>query len=506
MSDQVSATLGQLVDVLRAAGVSTDIRGPEDVSVSGMSSDSREVRPGDVFLAWKGTRLDGHGFVEDARDRGARAAVVERYLDVDISQIRVPNGRRAAALIAHVLAGEPSRFLQVTAVTGTNGKTTTSLLIRHILSLHGPSAALGTLGLTGPDGRVRAGSEGLTTPGPVELARLLASLVAEGVTSVSLEASSHALDQRRLDGIRVDACVFTNLTRDHLDYHQTLASYREAKSRLLLLLRDDGGAVVNGADPAWAELPAIPGRLIVTRIQGEPVPGRPSSTGEALPDLVAEDLKATGEGTRFVLRWGGKKAEVALPLLGRFNVENALAAIGATLLLGLDLDECAGALSDVPSPSGRMEVTVRAPVPVVLDYAHTPHALARLLETVRPLYEGRIILVFGAGGDRDREKRAEMGAVAARGADLPIVTSDNPRTEDPDAIIDDILSGMQGGAYERVTDRREAIERALHLARPGDVVLLAGKGHESYQIVGDERRPFDERKVIREILASERLA
>jgi UDP-N-acetylmuramoyl-L-alanyl-D-glutamate--2,6-diaminopimelate ligase len=228
--------------------------------------------------------------------------------------------------------------------------------------------------------------------------------------------------------------------------------------------------------------------------------------GATAPDLVARDVALTGEGSRFRVRWGGDEATVSLPLLGRFNVENALSALGAALLLGVSLAEGARRLSDAPAPVGRMEVTVREPVPVILDYAHTPDALRRVLEAVRPLYSGRVILVFGAGGDRDKTKRPEMGGVAARGADLAIVTSDNPRTEDPETIVDDIAAGMRGASYERITDRREAIARALQVARPGDVVILAGKGHETYQIVGTERRPFDERTVVKEILGSGRAA
>jgi UDP-N-acetylmuramoyl-L-alanyl-D-glutamate--2,6-diaminopimelate ligase len=228
--------------------------------------------------------------------------------------------------------------------------------------------------------------------------------------------------------------------------------------------------------------------------------------GATVPDLVATGIALTGEGSRFTVRWGGDEATVSLPLLGRFNVENALSALGAALLLGVGLADGATRLSSAPAPIGRLEVTVREPVPVILDYAHTPDALRRVLETIRPLYSGRVILVFGAGGDRDRMKRPKMGGVAARGADLAIVTSDNPRTEDPEAIVDDIVAGMRGASYERITDRRDAIARALAVARPGDVVVLAGKGHETYQIVGTERRPFDERTVVREILGSGRAA
>ena len=509
MSSSPSPTgvsLDRLVDILRTAGVSTTLRGPGDISPSGASQDSRTLKSGEIFLAWRGTTADAHDHVASASANGAVAAVVERYVEVALPQLRVSDPRRAAAIVAHYLEGEPTQSLRVTAVTGTNGKTTCTLLIRHILSRDGPSAAIGTLGLVEADGTIRSGSEGLTTPGPVRIAKEMKTLVERGVTTVTIEASSHAMDQRRLDGIKLDVAVFTNLTRDHLDYHKSFKNYREAKARILLLVRDGGGVVVNGGEAAWSLLPPIDARLIVTRIEEEAAAGRPACRDARLPDLVAEEVALSGEGSRFTVRWGGDEVTVSLPLLGRFNVENALSALGAALLLDQRLVEAAAALGDVPPPVGRLEVTVRKPVPVILDYAHTPHALERVLETVRPLYEGRVILVFGAGGDRDREKRAEMGRVAVRGADLPIVTSDNPRTEDPDSIVDQILEGMVGTTHERITDRREAIGRALEVARSGDVVLLTGKGHETYQIVGTERRPFDERLIVREILGSGRAA
>jgi len=506
VTPRASVSLARVVRVLRAAGVLTELRGSGDLSVSGTSQDSRRVSPGDLFLAWKGTARDAHDFVEDAARDGATAAVVERFLDLPLPQIRVPDGRRAAAIVAHLLAGSPSEGMRMAAITGTNGKTTTSLLVRHLLSGLGPAAALGTLGLTGPDGTVRAGTENLTTPGPVELAEVLARLREEGIVAVALEASSHALDQRRLDGVRFDVAAFTNLTRDHLDYHGTLEAYLEAKGHLLLLLREGGGVVVNGEDPAWANLPQVATRWMVFRKEGGALRGVPPFTGERLEDLVAEDISLTGEGTRFRVRWGGEDAAVSLPLLGAFNVENALTALGVALLLGIAFDAGVTALSAAPPVPGRLELTVTDPVPVILDYAHTPHALESVLATLRPLYSGRLIVVFGAGGDRDREKRPEMGRVAALGADLSIVTSDNPRTEDPDAIVDEILTGMKGASFERITDRRTAIARALRIARPGDAVLLAGKGHETYQILGTERHPFDERVVVREILDAGRAA
>ena len=498
--------LSRLLAVLRGKGIACELRGSPAVSVSGVSDDSRVIAGGELFLAWRGTVRDAHDFVADAVGRGAAAAMVERFVDVAVPQIRVREARRAAAILAEAVAGHPARHLHLTAVTGTNGKTTCSLLIRHILAAKGPSVAVGTLGVVGVDGEVEPGTGGLTTPGAVELSGRMRRWVTTGVTTVTVEASSHALDQYRLDGVGVDVAVLTNLTRDHLDYHGSMERYRKAKARILFLMRRGGGVVVNGEDPAWSHLPAIDARLIVTRVGSHAAAGRPPWGSGALPDLVAGDIVLSGEGSRFRVGWGGDEAAVSLPLLGRFNVENALSAIGAALLADLTLEAAAGALADVPPVAGRLEVTVTDPVPVILDYAHTPHALEQVLGTLRPLCRGRIILVFGAGGDRDATKRAEMGRIAARNADLSIVTSDNPRTEDPESIVEQILSGMRGSRCERITDRRAAIARALERAEPGDVVLLAGKGHERYQIVGTERRAFDERAVVRELLGSGRAA
>ncbi len=498
-------TLARVEARLREQGLETELRGDAMVTLRGVSQDSRRVTPGDLFLAWEGVEHDAHAYLPQASANGAAAALVERFVPLSIPQLRVGNGRRGAALAAHLLLGDPTRRLRVAAVTGTNGKTTTVLLTRHLLSRLGPCAAIGTLGVTGPDGRVRPGTEGLTTPGPVRLASLLRELGEEGVTSVAMEASSHALHQHRLDGVEVDVAAFTNLTRDHLDYHVTLEAYRDAKALLLGLLRSGGSVVVNGEDRAWDALPLGGRSGVVTRVIEKGAGEEEDGAGAGMTSMVAEELELTGEGSRFRVRWGGEDAAVSLPLLGRFNVENALAALAIAVLLGLPLAEGAQALSDAPPPVGRLEVTVRLPVPVILDYAHTPDALRRALETLRPLYPGRLIAVFGAGGDRDREKRPEMGRIGVEGADLAILTSDNPRTEDPDAILDQVVAGVPDHTpaerWERVTDRRRAIARALEVARPGDAILLAGKGHETYQIVGRERRPFDERVVVREILA-----
>ena len=398
----------------------------------------------------------------------------------------VRDGRLAAALAANVVLGDPSRGLFLVAVTGTNGKTTTALLTRHLLTRLGPAAALGTLGLVGPDGTARAQTDGLTTPGPVQLAGWLRELADEGVRSFTVEASSHALAQRRLDALRFDVAVFTNLTQDHLDFHGNLEGYFRAKARLVGLLEADGTLVLNRDDRTWDRI-SWDGQTVTFALGRE-------------ADVCALDLELGAVGSTFRLVTAAGAARVELPLLGRFNVENALAAAAAALALGLSLADVAAGLAGAPQVPGRLERVTDEPVPVLIDFAHTPAALAGVLGTLRPLVGGRLVVVFGAGGDRDRDKRRPMAEAVARVADFAIVTSDNPRTEDPERILDDLETGLGGSSYERVADRRAAIARALEIARPGDLVLLAGKGHETYQVVGTERRPFDERLVVRELL------
>lgn len=500
---QAAIALNRIVEVLRHRELLIELHGPEDVAVSGVSSDSRTVRAGELFLAWRGTAADGHDHVLEAEEGGAVAAVVERRVDgATLPQLRVTDGRRAAAVVAMEVLGEPGRNFFLTAVTGTNGKTTTALLARHLLGGDEKTVALGTLGVVGPVQGSDEGMGGLTTPGPVELARLFRHLEDSGVRRVIMEASSHALAQHRLDGTRPDVAVFTNLTREHLDYHGTLEQYRDAKLRLLDLLKETGTAVVHAGDSAWAELPDRP--ILIRRVYIEAsahLAAKKNGRAELLPDLVAQGLLLGGTGSRFLLTESGDSVTVSLPLLGRFNVENALCAAGVARAAGLSLAEVAARLESAPPPPGRLELIERGPIPVVLDYAHTADALRRVLETLRPLYSGRLIVLFGAGGDRDRSKRPEMGRAASNGADLSIVTSDNPRSESAGRIIDDIMEGVSG-PHRRVENRRDAIGVALGEARPGDVVLLAGKGHETEQIVGSERRPFDERAIVREILAA----
>ncbi len=403
--------------------------------------------------------------------------------DPIVAAKRIEIARAAAAQY-----GYPALSLRTIAVTGTNGKTTTVNILRALLDLPAaPAASIGTLGvLVGMEGRPIPGGLGLTTPGPDELQRVLRELVAAGVQSVAMEVSSHALDQHRIHGITFDAAVFTNFTRDHLDYHGTMEEYFAAKARLVGYLKGSGAAVVNADQPEWQSLPIAP-RLLTYGINGG--------------DVRAEDIVFDATGSSWTLRSGDDFAQVRLPLVGDFNVINSLAAAAAALSVGIPLRALAHSLAIIPQIPGRLELIAHSP-PIIRDYAHTPDALVRSLAAIRPFVSGKIILVFGAGGDRDPGKRPLMGAAAEAGADRVIVTTDNPRTEDPEAIIDEIERGMQS-PHERLSDRRKAIARAIEIASPGDTILLAGKGHETYQVVGTEKRPFDERQVVAELLGIE---
>jgi UDP-N-acetylmuramoyl-L-alanyl-D-glutamate--2,6-diaminopimelate ligase len=479
--------LSSLADRLEAEGLLLEQIG-DDVAITGITDDSRAVAAGDVFCAWSGTNSDSHGFVDGATARGAAAVIVERPLsDARIPQLVARNGRRAAAVAASLVHGDPHRSLRIVGVTGTNGKTTSVWVLRHMLSQSTPTASLGTLGTILRDGSVLPGSEALTTPGPVQLARTLRMLVDSGVRTLAMEVSSHALDQGRVHTLRFDAAVFTNLSRDHLDYHGTVDAYTAAKRSLVRLLKEDGCAVINADDAAWKGLAAEAPRSITFGI------------GNA--QVQATDIRFSGAGVTFELRSHAGTAEAHLPLPGAFNVQNALGAAAACLALGFTLPETVAALTTVPQVPGRLERIATTPCAVVRDYAHTPDALERVIGALRPLTTGRVITVFGAGGDRDSGKRPMMGEVAQRLSDIAIVTSDNPRTEDPDRIIDDIAAGMKAG-YVRITDRREAIAYALDTARSEDIVLLAGKGHETYQIIGTEKQSFDERAVVGELVAA----
>ena len=480
--------ISEIRNALSERGLLEGVAGKLPDQASGVADDSRKVKRGELFIAVRGWNSDGHDFLEAAAERGAAVAIVEDATRTTLPALVVREGRRAAAVAASMAYGNPARSLIILGVTGTNGKTTTTSIMRHLFDDgSGSSASVGTLGvLIGSEGEVLPGGGGLTTPGPVELQRILRALVDRGVRTVAMEVSSHSLDQRRVDGLAFDVAVFTNLTRDHLDYHGTMEAYLQAKARLLEYLKSDGTTVVNADAPEWATL-AIKGRRVTFALR-------------ARGDIRAEDVRYTSRGSEWNLVTPRGTANVALPLIGDVNVENALAA-AATFALAHSPQMIAEGLSTVPQVSGRLEIISTRPT-VLRDYAHTPDALERALRTARAFTRRKLIVVFGCGGERDKGKRPIMGAIAEREADCAIVTSDNPRTEDPDAIIDDIEAGMRSSGHERVTDRLAAIQRALDLAEDGDIVLLAGKGHETYQIRGTTSYPFDEKEIVKEMTGS----
>jgi UDP-N-acetylmuramoyl-L-alanyl-D-glutamate--2,6-diaminopimelate ligase len=474
-------------EALARAGVLRDVRGALPDELTGITDDSRHVTPGGLFIAVRGTARDGHDFLP-ALENQAGAAIVEDASRTTLPAFVVSDARRAAPIAAAAAYGEPGSKLTLVGVTGTNGKTTTVGMLRHVLDNVGGGrcASVGTLGvLVGSEGTPQAGGGGLTTPGPVELQRVLRALVDGGVTTVAMEVSSHSLDQRRVDGLAFAVAVFTNLTRDHLDYHKTMDAYVAAKARLIDYLTPTGTSVINADDAAWRVLASAP-RQVRFSLAGNDA------------DVHATAVRYTPRGSEWELETGDGRSHVELPLVGDFNVANALGAAAAAWAMGIPGDEIARRLTTLPQVPGRLERIYQRPT-VLRDYAHPPDALERALAAVRPFAERRLIVVFGCGGDRDRGKRPEMGAIAERLADHVIVTSDNPRTEDPDRIIDDIEAGMQAKNHERITDRHDAIARALTIAGPDDVVVLAGKGHETYQIRGTIAYPFDEREIVREL-------
>jgi UDP-N-acetylmuramoyl-L-alanyl-D-glutamate--2,6-diaminopimelate ligase len=483
----------RLTTALKNAGLLVAVAGTLPEYVDAITDDSRAAKPGGIFVAVRGVDRDGHDYLAAAEQGGVTAAIVEDADATALPALVVTDARRAAAIAAATFYGEPAHELQFVGVTGTNGKTTTVGMLRHLLDdLYVRAASIGTLGvLVGSDGVPLEGGAGLTTPGPIELQRILRELVKAGVGIVAMEVSSHSLHQRRVEGIHFAAAVFTNFTHDHLDYHGTMEAYFAAKAELVHLLSPDGAAIVNADDPAWRALPVAPRLVTFGTFDGAAV----------ATDVSAELVRNTRRGSSWVLATPAGNAPVELPLIGDFNVANALGAAAAAFALGRAPEEIAARLGTLPQVPGRLEIIGEQPT-VLRDYAHTPDALERALAALRPFTSGKLIVVFGAGGDRDRGKRPLMAQIADRLADTVVVTSDNPRTEDPERILDDIVAPLAPERFERIADRRAAIARAIALADPArDVVLLAGKGHETYQIRGTVKHHFDEREIVQEILA-----
>ena len=453
----------------------------QDCDVTDVTDNSNEVTAGSVFVCVKGAHSDGHDFAAGALAQGAAAVVVSRPLGLD-REILVDNPREAYALLCKNLYGRACDELTLVGITGTNGKSTTSALLGELLTASGERVgAIGTLGNRVGD---RVFPTALTTPGPHEMHRLFRMMVDEGIRICTVEATSQALDQCRLAGVRFKVAVFTNLTQDHLDYHGSIEAYRRCKKQLFyqcdipLINRDDESAAFMLAD----------------------LPVRAYTYGREGADFTAENVRVEPERVTYTL--DGEAIAYAAP--GDFSVYNSLAAVSCMKLLGYPLHETAQAVASAHTLKGRLEILkADAPFVIVIDYAHTPDGLEKALTAVRGFTPGRVFVVFGCGGDRDRTKRPKMGRLAADLSDVAVITTDNPRTEDPDGILKEILIGTVGSKAEVVTirDRTDAIRYALTKAKAGDTVLLAGKGHETYQIIGTERVHYDEREVVRNILA-----
>jgi UDP-N-acetylmuramoyl-L-alanyl-D-glutamate--2,6-diaminopimelate ligase len=472
------------------------VKGPRQADIRGIACDSRQVRSDYLFVALRGTREDGAKYVEDAIQRGATAIVSEHndWARRDITHIRVEDARRAVAEIACAFHDHPSAQLEMIGVTGTNGKTTTTFMIRDILRAAGRKPGL--IGTVMYEMGARCIPANRTTPEAPDLQSMLAQMVTAGCSSTVMEVSSHALEQKRVWGIDFDVGVFTNLTRDHLDYHVTMERYFGAKTLLfrgLGQMEKRAAAVIN-LDDAWGQQLANTGGGWSSLVTYGFHPG-------ALVRAVNVELGPQGSSFTIESPWGS--IDVRLGLMGRYNVSNALAAFAACATRGLRPDFIAGVLAQFHSAPGRLEpIRNRRGLQVYVDYAHTDDALSNVLTTLREVAPRRLVVVFGCGGDRDRSKRPRMGGVAGLLADFTILTSDNPRSEDPGDILREIAGGMPEGArFETIPEREAAIARALEIARDGDVVLIAGKGHENYQEFARTVIPFDDREVARRLLA-----
>ncbi len=478
-----SKTLQELFDGTDVT-VAAELR---DVRVRGVQFDSRRVQPGHVFVAVRGFTVDGHDFLPMAKEKGAVVAVVEEKVrGVDIPQIVVENSRRVLAWLAANFFRPEIDALTLVGITGTNGKTTTSFLTQAVLQEAGlPCGVIGTIAYQIGQKKTAAWN---TTPEAVDVANMLFELWEQDYKACALETSSHALALDRVSGLRFKVGVFTNLTRDHLDFHKTLEAYFESKMKLFRLLTPDGTAVVNIDDTH--------GQQIIDRIEQPTLTYGQTVQADIHP--IQSEVELTGITLKCATPFG--TVTIRSSLTGAFNIQNIMAAVGVGLALGIPLETIRRGIERVRHVPGRLEsYEIKPGVRAVIDYAHTPDSLEKALQTLRSMTAGRLLVVFGAGGDRDKGKRPLMGKVAEALADLVFVTSDNPRNEDEMAIIEDILSGMNQPEKHRVIpDRKEAIFAAVKEAQAGDVLLVAGKGHETYQIVKGKKLPFDEVAILKE--------
>jgi UDP-N-acetylmuramoyl-L-alanyl-D-glutamate--2,6-diaminopimelate ligase len=473
---------------------SGELLGPPDAAaqtISDVTHDSRQAGPGVLFACRPGAIADGHDFAPDAVERGSPALLVERHLDLPVPQIRVASVARCLGATAAAVHGDPTSTLTVAGVTGTNGKTTCATLLEAVFAAAGRRAGLIGTVATRIDGHEIAGVR--TTPEATDLQRLFRQMRTAGVDAVAMEVSSHGLALGRVNGTRFAVALFTNLTHDHLDFHGSMEAYFDAKA--VLFTRDFSRAGVINIDDPWGARLAKQATVPVTTV---------STAGRADADVAATHSASDATGSHVAVRMRSTTYDIDVDMLGAFNVANALLVFAAADVLGLDPAAVAGTLRHAPAVPGRMErVDEGQPFTVLVDYAHSPDALARVLAATRDLVTGHVIVVIGCGGDRDREKRPAMGAVAVAGADHAIFTNDNPRSEDPNLILDAVVDGARStgdGHWTVEPDRHAAIAAALAAARPSDAVVIAGKGHETGQQLADRTVPFDDREVARALL------
>ena len=465
-----------------------ELRADLEMEISGVSYDSRRTQPGDLFVAVRGFESDGHRFIPKAVEKGAVAVLCETAPEDGTPYVRIADCRLGLALASREFFGNPASEMTMIGITGTSGKTTSSYLLKHLLE----SKLDAKVGLIGTNGNM-IGDEFLhtehTTPESYELHRLFRSMADAGCTHVVMEVSSHSLTLERVAGIEYDVGLYTNLSQDHLDFHGTMEEYAAAKKKLFSQCRV--GCV--NLDDKWAAF----------MMEGAKCPVHTFSIDRNDADLTAKDVRLSASGVRFAAVNDSGLALTRLSIPGRFSVHNALGVMSVGLALGISLSDCADAMSTAKGVKGRLEIVpTDRDFSVIIDYSHKPDALENVLKTLRPVTKGRLMALFGCGGDRDKAKRPIMGAIAADNADLVIVTSDNPRTEDPEEIIREILEGMKGKRTQTkvICDRVEAIHWAIDNAGAGDVILLAGKGHEDYQVVGHEKHHMDEREIVAEYL------
>ncbi len=461
------------------------ISGSQDVEITGIAYDSRKVKPGNLFLAIKGYETDGHKYIDSAIKNGAVAVLGENDVECECTYVKVADSRRAMAVCGAEYFGNPQNKLKIIGITGTNGKTTTTYLVRQILRLKGLRCDLiGTNQIIVGDEEIESSR---TTPESLDLFEYFSKMEKSGGEYVVMEVSSHSLDLDRVYGVTFETALLTNVTQDHLDFHKTMDNYAKAKAKLFSMSKS--GAV--NADDGYMQtmLDAAKGDVITYSIDND-------------SSLRATNLRMSERGVIFDINLNGQVHEMRLGIPGKFSVYNALGAICICLNIGIDITDIEKGLVLAKAIKGRIEVVhVPTPYTIIIDYAHTPDGLINIINAVRGFAKGRVITLFGCGGNRDKTKRPIMGKIAEELSDFVIVSSDNPRFEDPDEIIEDIVKGMKTDNYIKITDRREAIQYAMSIAKEKDIVILAGKGHETYQIIGDTKYDCDEKEIIKEILS-----